>query len=87
MTDKAGYVRRQGQTREHECHWPGCGRQCPPAMWGCRTHWFKLPKWLRNKIWDAYVPGQERRLDPSDEYLAVARETQDWIKEHYPDDG
>lgn len=78
--DKRGYVRRQRQDRNHECHWPDCERQVPPAMWGCKTHWFMLPKRLRDAIWDVYVPGQERRMDPSNEYLAVAREVQDWIR-------
>jgi hypothetical protein len=84
MSDpKRDHVKRQRQTRNHECHWPDCGRQVPPAMWGCREHWFRLPKSLRDRVWDAYVPGQEERLDPSPEYLAVAREVQDWIKEHH----
>ena len=76
---KADYVRRQRQTRNHGCHWPGCERQVPPAMWGCREHWFRLPKRLRDAIWAAYEPGQEIRLDPSSEYLAVAQQVQDWI--------
>ena len=76
---KAGYVKRQPQSRKHGCHWPGCEVQVPPAMWGCKDHWFRLPKRLRDAIWDAYVPGQEARMDPSDEYLAVAREVQEWI--------
>lgn len=79
MNTKADYVRRSPQTRAHDCHWPGCGKQVPPAMWGCKTHWFKLPAILRAKIWCAYVPGQEERLDPSEEYLAVAHEVQAWI--------
>lgn len=79
-SDKADYVRRQPQDRNHACHWPGCGQQVPPAMWGCRAHWFRLPRALRDRIWDAYVPGQEQRLDPSDDYLNVAREVQEWIK-------
>lgn len=83
---KRDYVRRQRQDRDHECHWPGCDRQVPPAMWGCKTHWMRLPKHLRDRIWDAYVPGQERRMDPSDEYLAVAHEVQDWIREYGGDD-
>ena len=78
--EKANYVRTQRQTRNHECHRPGCDRQVPPAMWGCKAHWFKLPKRLRDAIWDAYVPGQEARMDPSDDYLVVAREVQEWIK-------
>jgi len=27
----------------HHCHWPGCIREVPPKMWGCSTHWFRLP--------------------------------------------
>jgi hypothetical protein len=30
----------------------------------------------------AYEPGQEVTLTPSDEYLQVAREVQQWIKEN-----
>lgn len=80
INDKAAYVHQQRQSRNHECHWPGCETQVPPAMWGCKKHWFKLPKSLRDKVWNAYVPGQEARMDPSDEYLAVAQEVQAWIK-------
>lgn len=79
---KADYVRSQGQTRNHTCHWPGCEKQCPPAMWGCKPHWFKLPKWLRDKVWAAYEPGQEATMDVSTEYLDVADEVQKWIEEN-----
>lgn len=77
--DKADYVRSQGQSRIHHCHWPGCQVQVPPAMWGCRRHWFTLPHYLRSKVWKAYVPGQEISMTPSDEYLEVAAEVQAWI--------
>lgn len=80
--NKADYVKRQGQTRAHHCHWPGCSAQVPPAMWGCGKHWFKLPKALRDRIWRAYVPGQEVDMTPSDEYLKVADDVQRWIREH-----
>lgn len=76
---KADYVKRAGQTRNHHCHWPSCDKQVPPAMWGCKEHWFKLPRALRNKIWAAYEPGQEVDGTPSTEYLEVAREVQEWI--------
>jgi hypothetical protein len=46
---------------------------------GCRAHWFKLPKRLRDAIWRTYVPGQEISKTPSAEYLAVADEVQTWI--------
>jgi hypothetical protein len=78
---KADYVKSQVQTRKHECHWPGCKKQCPPAMWGCSQHWFKLPLALRNKIWATYKPGQEITGTPSQNYLAAADEVQCWILE------
>jgi hypothetical protein len=84
MNRKADYVRSQGQTREHHCHWPGCAQQVPPAMWGCKKHWFMLPKVLRDRIWETYEPGQEKEGDVSEEYLEVAREVQDWIKTKRP---
>lgn len=80
--DKVRYVKRQGQTRDHECHWPGCTRQVPPAMWGCVGHWRRLPKHLRDRIWNAYRPGQEETMTPSAEYLQVADDVQRWILGH-----
>ena len=80
--DKIRYVLSQGQTRDHECHWPGCVAQCPPAMWGCREHWMRLPKYLRDRIWAAYDPGQERTMTPSKDYMQVAHDVQEWIKKY-----
>lgn len=82
INDKVTYVKSQGQTRSHHCHWPGCSKQVPPALWGCRTHWYTLPGELRARIWETYEPGQEVDLSPSDEYLEVADEVQRWIKTH-----
>jgi hypothetical protein len=65
----------------HTCHWPNCSVEVPPAMWGCRKHWFMLPKHLRDKVWATYRKGQEITKTPSPEYLNVAREVQDWIME------
>lgn len=79
---KADYVRSQGQSREHHCHWPGCEKQVPPAMWGCRTHWFALPGTLRALIWATYKPGQEVNGTPSAAYLNAADAVQKWIKEN-----
>lgn len=79
---KADYVRAAKQTRPHDCHWPGCGRRVPPAMWGCKAHWFTLPLALRNKIWAAYRPGQEESGEVSEDYFAVADEVQAWIASH-----
>ncbi|MBY0459370.1 MAG: hypothetical protein K2V38_18750 [Gemmataceae bacterium] len=76
---KAAYVLAQGQERAHGCHWPGCTRQVPPARWGCKPHWFALPKPLRDAIWAAYRPGQEKDFAVSPAYVAAARAAQDWI--------
>lgn len=83
---KVAHVLRAGQTRNHRCHWPGCAEQVPPAMWGCRFHWLKLPPRLRSLVWAVYRPGQEDTMHPSREYLAVARRVQEWIKENYGED-
>lgn len=81
VAHKAAYVKSQPRRDDkHGCHWPGCEKKVPPAMWGCKTHWFKLPIKLRNKIWLSYMPGQEIRKNPSEEYLEVADEVQEWIK-------
>ena len=84
IAEKADHVRaaRDALTphRAHTCHWPGCGKQVPPAMWGCPQHWYKLPLSLRNKVWAAYRVRQEDDLSPSRRYIEVAREVQDWIK-------
>jgi hypothetical protein len=77
--DKVVHVRTAGQSRGHECHWPGCGRQVPPAMWGCKKHWFMLPANLRKRIWWTYRSGQENDMNPSAEYIAAAKAIQAWI--------
>lgn len=80
LTQKVNYTRSAKQTRNHKCHWPGCIKQCKPAVWGCYEHWMKLPHNLRTKIWQAFEPGQEETLTPSKKYLQVADEVQIWIK-------
>lgn len=84
LKEKVQHVKTAKQDRIHHCHWPGCGEQVPPAMWGCRKHWLRLPKALRDKIWMAYRPGQEKDMRPSREYLAVAKEVQEWIRKSFP---
>jgi hypothetical protein len=85
LPPKARYVLAQKQDRLHHCHWPGCNQQVAPARWGCRAHWFALPKHLRDRIWRAYRPGQERDQKPSAEYVTVAREVQAWIAKYRKD--
>lgn len=66
----------------HTCHWPGCSIEVPPKLWGCKKHWFMLPKYLRDKVWLAYKPGQEITKTPSKEYIEVALEVQEWVREN-----
>lgn len=81
---KVDYVRNESLkgSGNHHCHWPGCERAVPPAMWGCKQHWFALPRHLRSKVWATYRPGQEVSKTPSQAYIAVAREVQEWIARH-----
>ena len=64
---------------KHMCHWPGCEKEVAPQLWGCRGHWCSLPKHLRDRIWQTYVPGQEISKTPSAEYIAAAHAVQLWI--------
>lgn len=58
----------------HTCHATNCNISIPPEMFMCRNHWFKLPKLIRNKIWETYRPGQCDDWNISHEYANAARE-------------
>lgn len=61
MSTKADYVRSQGQTRDHHCHWPGCDHCYAEGM----------NKWLRGgKNWG---PGAPRRWYSTDHWLKPRR--------------
>lgn len=30
---------------------PGCPVQVPPSMFGCKRHWFMVPKDIRDDVW------------------------------------
>jgi hypothetical protein len=38
----------------------------------CKSHWAMVPKRLQRAVWGKYVPGQERRMDPTPAYLEAA---------------
>jgi hypothetical protein len=57
----------------HTCHATACTTPVPPTMWGCRRHWFLVPKPLRDRIWATYRVGQCDDLNPSAAYCAAAR--------------
>lgn len=65
----------------HTCHAVGCTAPVPPKMFMCRQHWYALPKPLRDAVWAAYRPGQERDKRPSLHYLEVTDEARRWLAE------
>jgi hypothetical protein len=69
------------RNREHRCHALGCTVPVPPQMLMCRTHWFKVPKPLRQAVWSLYQRGQEVTKTPTPEYLAAARRAIDAVAE------
>lgn len=79
MPNKYEHVRRAPQSRRHTCHWTGCPKQVPPAMWGCKEHWFRVPQAIRDEIWKAYEAGQEESMTPSQAYLDAAEKAEKWI--------
>jgi len=81
--EKADHVRahRSDPPGGHTCHWPGCTKRVAPALWGCMAHWMKLPQELRNAIWRAYRPGQEKDKTPSPEYVRAMEATIAWASQ------
>lgn len=57
----------------HTCHAVACERVVPPAMLMCKTHWFKVPLALRNRVWSTYRDGQCDTFDPSSAYCQAAK--------------
>ena len=45
----------------------------------CRRHWYMLPKSMRDAVWAVYVPGQEKRKDPTSAYLQAATAAVAWL--------
>lgn len=60
----------------HICGWPGCRRPVPLEMWGCKSHWFTLPKEIRDAIWQGY--GRNGKLSP--EWIAANDKALEWIR-------
>lgn len=58
------------------CAWPKCHTLIPREMFMCKSHWFALPKELRDRIWKAY------RADDRDALLTEHKAALKWISEH-----
>ena len=37
------------------CFAKGCDVRVPSRMFGCRRHWFNLPRPFRDEVWAAYA--------------------------------
>jgi hypothetical protein len=44
------------------CPHPDCDRTIPRQTFACSTHWFSLPKELRNRIWANFRSGNLQRI-------------------------
>lgn len=60
----------------HKCPAPPCQRQVPPAMFACKSHWFLLPKQVRDDIWDAH------RAGTASEHIAAMAAAVRWYEEN-----
>lgn len=58
----------------HHCHATACKVEVLPQMWGCRRHWFMVPKPVRDRIWRFYRVGQCDDMNPSDSYCQAAKD-------------
>lgn len=58
----------------HSCHATGCSTGVSQTMWGCKKHWFMVPRTIRDRVWTHYRPGQEDDWMPTREYLYAARD-------------
>lgn len=58
-------------TTRHVCAHPDCTRMIPANQLACGSHWVRLPRRLRQAIWNTYRPGQEQDGQPSAEYMAA----------------
>ena len=43
------------------CPIPRCGRQIDPSRLMCRSHWYMVPKRLRDQVWATWRSGQGAR--------------------------
>ena len=54
------------------CHAIGCTKPCKPTELMDKAHWQMVPLPLRQAVWAAYQPGQERTKRVTWAYLQTA---------------
>lgn len=67
---------------EHHCHAHGCTVEVPPIRLMCLRHWRMVPKPMQAKVWSLYVPGQEKRKDPTPEYTAYTDLVINYVRDY-----
>lgn len=60
----------------HECPWPDCTRRVGHELWGCSTHWFRLPGELRAALGRAWRHGTPA------EHMKQLERIDDWMETH-----
>lgn len=63
----------------HDCPNPECEAKVPVTMLACRKDWYRLPRGLRNRIWNAWDDGAGAG---SPEHAAVIREAVQWYRDN-----
>lgn len=53
-----------------------CGIHIIPSLFACKTHWFKLPKTLRDDIWTAW------NANNMDAHVVAKQAAMDWYAEN-----
>ncbi len=54
------------------CFWPGCSTRIQMTQLGCRMHWYRLPREMRNAVSTTYRDGA-RLAEQSTEYHEALR--------------
>jgi hypothetical protein len=73
-----GHRQARAVTAIHECPAPTCTRRVASTQLACRSHWYALPKELRDRVWDAHTGRSD------EDHSAVIMEAVDWLREKYP---
>lgn len=47
-----------GLPRHSRCPVPGCHDQIDPSRLMCRSHWYLVPKQIRDRVWATWRSGQ-----------------------------
>ena len=72
----------------HVCHAFHCNVPVQRKMFMCKTHWYMLPKRMRDAIWSTYTLGQERDPDKIKlEYFDATREAINYIRDYEDKNG